>query len=221
MSQVKSKDRVRDHGEVLTNEREVYAMLGLVGYETERIESRFLEPACGTGNFLLPVLEQKLSIVQKRYGKSQVEFERQSIVAVGSIYGIELLPDNAETCRQRLFDLFDALYTTQYKKRAKDQLRDSVKFVLDKNILVGDALSLKRADVDEPIVFTQWSLVQGSKVKRHEYSFEEMIPVDTAGGQMLFDPAFVSDTNETAFIPKSIKEHPLTHVLHLAYESNN
>ena len=103
MSQVKSKDRVRDHGEVLTNEREVYAMLELVQHETERIESRFLEPACGTGNFLLPVLEQKLARVKKVYGRSQIEFERMAVIAIGSIYGVEILEDNAVECRERLF----------------------------------------------------------------------------------------------------------------------
>jgi len=219
--QVKSKDRVRDHGEVLTNEREVYAMLELVKHETERIESRFLEPACGTGNFLLPVLEQKLTRVKKVYGRSQIEFERMAVIAIGSIYGVEILPDNAEECRNRLFTLFDELYTEQYKKRTKDQLRDSVRFVLDRNIVVGDALDLKHPETKEPIIFSQWSLVVDSKVKRHDFLFEELIPVETSGGTLFFDEAFRSDTNEPTFIPKSVREYPLTHVLHLAYAANN
>lgn len=219
--QVKSKDRVRNHGEVYTAEREVNAMLGLVQHEVERIESRFLEPACGTGNFLLPVLEQKLSLVKKRYGRSQTEFERMAVVAVGSIYGVELLPDNAEECRSRLFNRFDDVYTEQYKKRSKDQLRDSIRFVLERNIVVGDALDLRHPETKEPIVFSQWSLVNGSNIKRHDYLFEELIPVETDQGALFFDSAFKSDTNETAFIPKSVKEYPLTHVLHLAYATKN
>src|ERR1035437_8548993 len=87
-NQVKSKQRVSDHGEVFTAEREVNAMLDLVKHETERIDSRFLEPACGTGNFLVPILERKLAIVKGRYAKSQLEFERYGIVAVSSIYGV-------------------------------------------------------------------------------------------------------------------------------------
>lgn len=220
-NQITSKQRVRDHGEVLTNEREVRAMLDLVKHETERIESRFLEPACGTGNFLLPILEQKLARVKKVYGRSQIEFERMAVIAIGSIYGVEILPDNAEECRQRLFTLFDDVYTTQYKKRTKDQLRDSVRFVLERNIVVGDALDLKHPETKEPIVFSQWSLVVDSKVKRHDYLFEELIPLDTEGGTLFFDPSFRSDTNEPIFIPKSVKEYPLTHVLHLAYAVNN
>jgi len=219
MSQVKSKDRVRDHGEVLTNEREVYAMLGLVGHETERIESRFLEPACGTGNFLLPVLEQKLARVQKVYGHSQSEFERMSVIAVGSIYGVEILLDNAVECRSRLYSMFDELYTAQYKKRAKDQLRDSIRFVLDRNIVVGDALDLRHPDTKEPIIFSQWSLVTGSKVKRHDYLFQELTPEELSAGSLFEEKQ--NDIGENSFIPKSVKEYPLTHVLHLAYESNN
>lgn len=220
MNQVRSKDRIRDHGEVYTADREVYAMLDLVKHETERIESRFLEPACGTGNFILPVLEQKLTRVKKVYGKSQVEFERMAAIAVGSVYGVEYLSDNAGECRQRLFTLFDDLYTTQYKKRAKDQLRDSVRFILERNIVVGDALSLKHPETNEPIVFSQWSLVTGSRIKRHDYAFEELIPKEQPTGSLFVD-SNLSDMDEPTFIPKSIKEYPLTHVLHLAYAANH
>jgi type I restriction-modification system DNA methylase subunit len=93
-NQITSKQRVRDHGEVFTQEREVNAMLDLVRGEAERIESRFLEPACGTGNFLAPVLERKLAIVKKRYGSSQSDFERMALAAASSIYGVEILSDN-------------------------------------------------------------------------------------------------------------------------------
>ena len=99
--QVKSRNRVTDHGEVFTAEREVNAMLDLVIHETERIESRFLEPACGNGNFLSEILSRKMRVVEQRYGKNQLEFERYSVVAVGSIYGVELLSDNAKECRER------------------------------------------------------------------------------------------------------------------------
>jgi len=61
-------------------------MLDLVKHETERIDSRFLEPACGHGNFLTAILERKLDVVEKTYGKSQIEFERYSVLAVASIW---------------------------------------------------------------------------------------------------------------------------------------
>jgi type I restriction-modification system DNA methylase subunit len=106
VEQVKSKKRVTDHGEVFTDHKEVNSMLDLVKQETENIDSRFLEPACGTGNFLVEILRRKLAIVEKRYSKNQIEYERYSLIALSSIYGIELLPDNAITCRERLFGIF-------------------------------------------------------------------------------------------------------------------
>src|SRR5690348_9350074 len=110
-AQVISKQRVADHGEVLTGKRVVNAMLDLVKQETERIDSRFLEPACGNGNFLTVILERKLAVVERRYGKSQLDFERYAVLAVSSIYGIDILPDNTHICRCRLFEIFDANYT--------------------------------------------------------------------------------------------------------------
>src|SRR5690349_9976848 len=110
-SQVVSKERVAEHGEVFTSPREVNAMLDLVKQETERIDSRFLEPACGTGNFLTEVLNRKLQVVEKKYRKSQLEFERNIVSAVSSIYGIDIQEDNVIECRKRLFDMVDEKYT--------------------------------------------------------------------------------------------------------------
>ena len=104
---VKSKQRVAAYGEVLTGEREVKAMCNLVKQESERIESRFLEPACGNGNLLAEVLSSKLAVVKSRYSKNPADYEKYSVLAVTSIYGVELLPDNAAKCRARLFALWD------------------------------------------------------------------------------------------------------------------
>lgn len=90
MSQVKSKKRVTDHGEVFTSEKEVNAMLDLVKQETERIDSRFLEPACGNGNFLAEVLRRKLTVVEAKYKKSQLDYERYAIIAISSIFGLQV-----------------------------------------------------------------------------------------------------------------------------------
>src|ERR1700752_1553981 len=117
---VRTKKRVADHGEVLTGQREVNAMLDLVKQETDRIDSRFLEPACGDGNFLTVILERKLAIVEKRYGKSQLDFERYAVLAVSSMYGIDILPDNVRDCRRRLFEIFDTTYTRRFKDALKD-----------------------------------------------------------------------------------------------------
>src|SRR2546430_17412414 len=101
--QVVSRTRVADHGEVYTRPREVNAMLDLVRQETERIDSRFLEPACGHGNFLAEILDRKLRVVEARYARSHLEYERYTLLAVCSIYGIDILEDNVQKCRDRLF----------------------------------------------------------------------------------------------------------------------
>src|SRR3989338_6336986 len=158
-----SKKRVADHGEVFTRKREVNAMLDLVKQETERIESRFLEPACGTGNFLAEILEMKLSVVGDRYSKGQLEYERNAVLAVSSIYGIDILEDNVVECRKRLFNIFDQRYTGIYKETAKEECRNAAKYILERNIIWGNALDLKTVEENpQPIVFPEWSPVNGS-----------------------------------------------------------
>jgi len=169
MNQVVSKKRVADHGEVYTREREVKAMLDLVKQETERMESRFLEPACGTGNFLLEVLDRKLRVVESRYKKSQLEYERYAVIAVSSIYGIDILDDNIEDCRNRLFYLFDQQYSGLFQRKAKAECRRAVKYILKCNIIHGDALSLTTvSEPSAPIIFSEWSLVKRSLSKRKQ-----------------------------------------------------
>ncbi len=216
LKQVKSKERVTNHGEVYTRKREVNAMLDLVKPETERIDSRFLEPACGTGNFLVEVLERKLKVIEQRYKRSQLEFERYSVLAVGSLYGIDILEDNIETCRNRLFYLFDDRYISLFQKKAKDAVRDVVRFVVAKNIIQGDALTLKTVeDLPKPIIFSEWSLVRGSSFKRRDFAFHQLMP-EEQGDMPLFEQKQIkSDQGENVFIPEPVKEYPITHFLRL------
>lgn len=119
--QVKSRQRVADHGEVFTAEREVKAMCDLVKQETERIDSRFLEPACGDGNFLAEILTRKLTIVKKKYKRSAYDWERYSLLALGSMYGVDILLDNAKACRNRLYEIWEQEYRTVCKKECNDE----------------------------------------------------------------------------------------------------
>jgi len=211
-NQVVSKKRVADHGEVYTAAREVSAMLDLVKQETERIESRFLEPACGRGNFLAAVLGRKLHVVETRYSKSQLEYERNTILAVSSIYGIDILEDNVMGCRKRLFDIFDQKYTSLFKEAAKEEYRNTIKYILTRNIIWGDALDLKTVDKNpQPIVFSEWSPVNGSMIKRRDFTFKGLL--DHAAIKEL--PLF-SDLGEDVFIPTPVKEYPLSHFLRIA-----
>lgn len=216
-SQIISKKRVSDHGEVFTAEREVNAMLDLVKQETERIDSRFLEPACGTGNFLIPIIQRKLTIVKHRYSKSRLEFERYTVIAIGSVYGVDILEDSVEQCRQRLYDEVEQFYTSLYKSEADEKFRKTLHFILERNIIHGNALTLKTVKNNEsPIVFSEWSLVQGSKVKRRDFSFEEIL--QKQGGNVgLFATIDIDNTDDPYFIPEPLKEYSLTHYLELPY----
>ena len=210
--QVVSKKRITDHGEVYTSKREVNAMLDLVKSETERIDSRFLEPACGTGNFLTEILERKLRVVETRYGKSQLDYERYAILAVSSIYGIDILEDNVHQCRQRLFGIFDLYYLRLFKNKTNDNCRESVRYILERNIIHGDALSLKSmGENPKPIVFSEWSPVNGSMLKRRDFTFHGLLEHAAIKELPLF-----SDLGEDVFIPTPKKEYPLTHFLELA-----
>ena len=144
--QVKSKQRVADHGEVFTAEREVQAMCDLVKQETERIDSRFLEPACGDGNFLSVILERKLAIVTKKYKRSAYDWERNSLLALGSMYGVDIMLDNVLACQERLFEIWNKEYKKVCKKECNDETREAARFILRLNIVCGNALTLLCCD---------------------------------------------------------------------------
>ena len=211
-TQFKTRQRVTDHGEVFTSEREVNAMHDLVKQETERIDSRFLEPACGTGNFLVEILKRKLTVVENRYSKNQLEYERYSILAISSIYGVEILEDNVQTCRDRLLGVFTHYYINNYKKEIKQECLKAAEFILGRNILWGDALSLKTPNEKaEPIIFSEWSAVNGSMVKRRDYTMANLLECQPMEGLNLF-----SDLGDKAFIPTPVAEFPLVHFLKLS-----
>ena len=178
-TQIKSKERVSAHGEVFTNPREVNAMLDLVKAETERIDSRFLEPACGDGNFLIEILRRKLAICEARVKAkqyTQLQWEHDAIWALSSLYGIELLADNAAACRERLLDYFTEQYLALFKSKCKDNCIEAARYILSKNIIHGDALTYKRVDrPNEWIHISEWSFIGADKVNRRDYEFSFLI----------------------------------------------
>jgi hypothetical protein len=169
-SQIKSRQRVADHGEVFTNPREVNAMLDLVHDESYRLDSRFLEPACGDGNFLIEILHRKLSLLKDV--KSQTEWEFKSLIAVGSCYGIDILLDNAEVCRDRLFaEVIDQMSKQDYS----DGYDESLQYMLKKNIVCGDALTYRTAE-GKPITFCEWTPIAGSmQFSRRDFQFDFLV----------------------------------------------
>ena len=211
--QIKSKKRVAEFGEVYTPEWIVNDMLDLVKHETERIDSRFLEPACGNGNFLAEVLRRKLAVVDARYSKSQVEWERYSIIAVSSIYGVDILEDNAKECRDRLLGIFTDWYAKAFKQVKNECIR-SVRFLLSRNILWGDALDFTNPETKQPIVFSEWSAVNGSMLKRRDYMFKFLV-------EKTHQFSLFNDEGNAAAIDEPVKDFPLIHYLKLGEDDTN
>jgi hypothetical protein len=168
---VKSKQRVADHGEVFTPSRLVEEMLDLVGPETERIDSRFLEPACGSGNFLIPVLRRKLVTVDARYGKSEFERRHHALLAVMSLYGIELLLDNVVECREKLCGVFvDAV-----NAKPGDAWHAAAQVVLALNIVNGDATAMVTCETTpQPITFAEWAYLGKGRYHRRDFRLDTL-----------------------------------------------
>lgn len=167
MNLVKSKQRVADHGEVFTPRWMVEAMLNLVKDETERIDARFLEPACGSGNFISRILQRKLAAVELKYGRSDFERQHYALLALMCIYGIELLADNVAECRVNALEIF-AEYT---RVSEVDDLYSAASHVLACNILHGDALTMRSRSGD-PIAFAEWGYVGRGKFQRRDFRLD-------------------------------------------------
>ncbi len=176
---VKSKQRVADHGEVFTPAWLVEDMLDLVKHEAERIDSRFLEPACGSGNFLVPVLRRKLATVHTRYGSSDFEKRHHALFALMCIYGIELLGDNVVECRQNLLDtLFEYLGTG-----SPDEWFAAARVVVEANIVHGDALAMT-TPAGESIVFPEWAYLGRGKFQRRDFRFDHLTQRSSIKGSL-------------------------------------
>ena len=167
MSLIKSRKRVADHGEVFTPVWMVDAMLDLVKDETERIDSRFLEPACGSGNFLVRVLQRKLAAVELKYGKSDFERRHYALLSLMCIYGIELLADNIAECRASVLEIL----TGYLKIEESDDLYRAASSVLSRNLVHGDALTMRTSD-GQPITFAEWGYLGKGKFQRRDFRLD-------------------------------------------------
>ena len=206
--QIKSRQRVAQHGEVFTNPREVNAMLDLVRDESFRLDSRFLEPACGDGNFLIEILRRKLSLIENI--KSQTKWEFKSLIAVGSCYGIELLEDNAEACRDRLYR-----EVVGQMRRIGDlgDYEKSLRYMLQKNIVCGDALTYRTAD-GKPITFCEWTPIAGSmQFARRDFQFDFL--VNQTHQYSLFD-----EQGEAQSFDEPVRSYPPVHYTQLYTQSD-
>ncbi|MBF6571669.1 MAG: SAM-dependent DNA methyltransferase [Candidatus Binataceae bacterium] len=169
MSQIKSKKRVADHGEVFTPLWMVEAMLDLVKHETERIDSRFLEPACGSGNFLVRILRRKLAAVELKFGKSEFERRHYALLALMCTYGIELLEDNIAECRANMLEIL----ADYLSLKESDDLYRAAFYVLTQNLVHGDALTMRTSD-DQPITFAEWGYLGKGKFQRRDFRLDTL-----------------------------------------------
>ena len=174
MNLIKSKERVADHGEVFTPAWMVEAMLDLVKGETERIDSRFLETACGSGNFLVQALRRKLAAVEHKYGQSEFEKRHYALLGLMCIYGIELLPDNIAECRANLLEIFAEYLGID----ENDNLYRAASFVLSLNLVHGDARTMKTSD-GQPITFAEWGYFGKGKFQRRDFRLESLTLAST------------------------------------------
>ncbi len=206
MSLVKSKQRVADHGEVFTPAWMVEAMLDLVQDETERIDSRFLESACGSGNFIVQILRRKLVAVELKYGKSDFERRHYALLALMCIYGIELLADNILECRANVLEVF-AKYLNMDET---DDLYRAATHVLQANLVHGDALTMRAKD-GQPITFAEWGYLGKGKYQRRDFRFDVL----TGSSAFSAEGSLFADLGKhEIFAP--IKTHPPMTVRELA-----
>lgn len=205
---VKSKQRVADHGEVFTPSWMVEAMLDLVKDESERIDARVLEPACGAGNFLIPVLVRKLTAVQYRYGKNEFEKQHYGLFALMCTYGIELLPDNAQDCRDNLASVFNSFLGID----AGDQWARAARAVLAANIVRGDALTMTDP-AGQPITFPEWGYLGKGRFQRRDFRYDSLTQRASYEGTL-----FGELDNEDLFTP--VKTYPVMAVGQIAEQTN-
>ena len=203
----RSRQRVIDHGEVFTPPGLVNDMLDLVAHECERIDSRFLEPACGDGNFLAEVLRRKLRTADKNHPRNRARWERDAILCLCSLYGIDLLPDNVAACRDRLLGIVDEAHTAKFREPLPLPARAAAAYILSTNIIHGDALSLMTAD-GQSIIFPEWSALNGMMLKRRDYTFRELL----GHAELKSSPLF-SDLGHDVFVPQPVADYPACHYL--------
>ncbi|MGE3637503.1 MAG: SAM-dependent DNA methyltransferase [Pirellulales bacterium] len=204
-----NRQRVIDHGEVFTPPGLVNDMLDLVKHECERIDSRFLEPACGNGNFLAEVLRRKLITVDRQNARNRQRWERDAVLSVCSLYGIDLLADNIIECRQRLLTIVAEAHERRFEEPLPSKAVRALEFILARNVVQGDALSFTTCE-GQAIVFSEWSPVNGTLVKRRDFIYEHLLEEARVSKLPLF-----SDRGDDVYLPESVGERPPCHYLDL------
>jgi len=206
-TQFRDRKRIADYGEVFTASKEVNEIIDIVEHEAYRVESKFFEPACGNGNFLTEILKRKISTIEKKYAKNQVDFEKNLIISIGSLYGIDILKNNVEESKYRLEEIAIQKYKKLFNKDTKENFIKVVKYILNKNIIIGDALTLKSTTKKQkPLIFSEWASINGTEIKRKDYVLYKLLDNSEMS-------RVKSDEGLIEYIPAPIKEYRKVHYL--------
>jgi hypothetical protein len=210
------RQRIIDHGEVFTPPGLVNDMLDLVAQECEREDSRFLEPACGDGNFLAEVLRRRLARTDQKY-RTQAQWEAHALLGLACLYGIELLPDNAAACRTRLAGIFQEHYEERYGNTVRTDVVGAARHIVECNVLQGDALRMSGPD-GGPLVLTEWALVGRGKFKRRLFEYRELTPHPAEAGSLFAAEPVHNEEGKPVFVARHLKDLPLVHYLDVPNE---
>ena len=215
-SMTNSRQRIIDHGEVFTPPWLVSDMLDLVSHECERVDARFLEPACGDGNFLAEVMRRKLMTVDKRNARNREKWEWDAVLSLSSLYGIDLLPDNVTACRERLFKVVSDTHAARFNTPLPEPAARAVTYILSRNIAQGDALHMRTAE-GCPIIFPEWSPLGRARLKRRDYAYDEL-----AGQNDFALLSHENDLGQRVFPPpKPVADYPPCHYLNVAQQAED
>jgi hypothetical protein len=209
-SQINSKERVREFGEVYTSAKEVNDMLSCIGKHILKLDLTIMEPACGEGAFLERILICRLDEINKSR-KNKLLFQKKTFQSLSSLYGIDILQDNVLKCRESLESLALENFNKYYD--IDENLLKSIKYILEKNIVHADAITMKLVPSNEGIKFSEWKFINNTTIKRKEYSYSDVID-----GRSLNELPLFSESNEEVFIPRAIKEYEPKHFMDLTYE---
>ena len=210
------RQRIIDHGEVFTPPELVNDMLALVSHECERVDSRFLEPACGDGNFLVEVLRRKLLTVDKKHARNREKWESDAILSVCSLYGIDLLQDNITACRDRLLEVVSGAHAARFNVPFPELAARAATYILSQDIVQGDALHMRTAE-GSPIIFPEWSPLGRGRLKRRDYAYDEL-----AGQNDFALLSQVNDLGQRVFPPpRPVADYPPCHYLKVVQQAED
>ena len=177
--QVKSKQRVSDFGEVYTAHRQVTDMLDLIPAEAVGIDTTYLEPACGNGNFIIEILKRKFALIT---AKDPWTYSIFMLRCVASVYGVDIQKDNTMETVDRIVAATEKVYEKAFHRLPNTLVTDAVRKIALRNIVWGNTLTGETGDGD-PLSFHEWDIREDGSIMSKEYALTDMIRHNGVGTQ--------------------------------------